>query len=45
MKEKPKCKTPSKAQVNYRKHQRTKMNRAIRRDGERFKKTLDFGQN
>jgi hypothetical protein len=38
-KSKLKCKTPAKAQVNYRKEQRTKMNRASRRNS---KKLLDI---
>jgi hypothetical protein len=31
-KQKLRCKTPRKAQVNFRKHQRTEMNRAERRN-------------
>ena len=33
IKAKLKCKTPAKAQVNYRKAQRSRMNRLLRRSG------------
>ena len=31
-----KCKTPAKAQINFRKHQRTTMNRTERRTAQRY---------
>lgn len=36
MKSSLKCKTPAKAQTNFRKHQRTRMNRIERRIAQRY---------